>query len=86
VGVVFTYSIPVEITQLTSLERLDLSNNDLLGLPNEMGHMPQLKSLHLDGNPLKTMRRDILQVFMGITGLLCVSKSFLSPGSLSLRP
>jgi hypothetical protein len=30
-------------------------------LPNEMGHMPQLKSLHLDGNPLKTMRRDILQ-------------------------
>ena len=45
--------------------------------------MPQLKSLHLDGNPLKTMRRDILQVFMGITGLLCVSKSFLSPGSLS---
>ena len=31
-------------------------------LPNEMGHMPHLKSLHLDGNPLKTLRRDIVQV------------------------
>jgi Leucine-rich repeat (LRR) protein len=61
VGVVFTYSIPVEITRMTSLERLDLSNNDIPGLPNEMGYMPHLKSLLLDGNPLKTLRRDIVQ-------------------------
>ena len=31
-------------------------------LPHEMGHMPNLKSLLLDANPLKTLRRDIVQV------------------------
>lgn len=31
-------------------------------LPPEMGHMPHLKSLLLDGNPLKALRRDIVQV------------------------
>ena len=34
-------------------------------LPNEMGNMPQLKSLLLDGNPLKTLRRDVMQVCGG---------------------
>ena len=37
----------------------------LFSLPNEMGNMPQLKSLLLDGNPLKTLRRDVVQVCGG---------------------
>ena len=31
-------------------------------LPYVMGHMPNLKSIVLDGNPLKALRRDIVQV------------------------
>jgi hypothetical protein len=52
-----------------------------------MGYMPHLKSLLLDGNPLKTLRRDIVQVSMGITGLyVCVYIFSFSPLSLSLLP
>ncbi|NXN11929.1 LRC40 protein, partial [Indicator maculatus] len=54
-------SIPDEITLLQRLERLDLANNDISRLPYTLGNLPQLKFLALEGNPLRTIRRDLLQ-------------------------
>uniref|UniRef100_A0A8D0HF13 Leucine-rich repeat-containing protein 40 n=1 Tax=Sphenodon punctatus TaxID=8508 RepID=A0A8D0HF13_SPHPU len=54
-------SLPDEITLLRGLERLDLSNNDISRLPYALGNLPQLQFLALDGNPLRAIRRDILQ-------------------------
>ncbi|NWR61649.1 LRC40 protein, partial [Bucorvus abyssinicus] len=54
-------SVPDEITLLQKLERLDLSNNDISRLPYTLGNLPQLKFLALEGNPLRTIRRDLLQ-------------------------
>ncbi|XP_004841521.1 leucine-rich repeat-containing protein 40 isoform X3 [Heterocephalus glaber] len=48
-----------EITLLQSLERLDLSNNDISSLPCSLGNLP-LKFLALEGNPLRTIRREII--------------------------
>eukprot|EP00955_Chlamydomonas_euryale_P013647 146845-Chlamydomonas_euryale.AAC.5 len=42
------------------LEELDLSNNELNTLSPYMGMLPALRSLILDGNPLRTIRRPIL--------------------------
>ncbi|XP_076080866.1 leucine-rich repeat-containing protein 40-like [Mytilus galloprovincialis] len=52
--------IPDEIVVLTGLQRLDLTNNDLTGLPYAMGTMTALKAVVLDGNPMKSIRRDII--------------------------
>ncbi|XP_009082952.1 PREDICTED: leucine-rich repeat-containing protein 40, partial [Acanthisitta chloris] len=54
-------SVPEEITVLQKLERLDLANNDISRLPYTLGNLPQLKFLALEGNPLRTIRRDLLQ-------------------------
>ncbi|NXQ82342.1 LRC40 protein, partial [Nyctibius grandis] len=54
-------SVPDEITLLQKLERLDLTNNDISRLPYALGNLPQLKFLALEGNPLRTIRRDLLQ-------------------------
>ncbi|NXG73202.1 LRC40 protein, partial [Baryphthengus martii] len=54
-------SVPEEITLLQKLERLDLANNDISRLPYALGNLPQLKFLALEGNPLRTIRRDLLQ-------------------------
>ncbi|NXV84720.1 LRC40 protein, partial [Calonectris borealis] len=54
-------SVPDEITLLQKLERLDLANNDISRLPYALGTLPQLKFLALEGNPLRTIRRDLLQ-------------------------
>jgi Leucine-rich repeat (LRR) protein len=43
--------VPAEIGRLTSLETLDLSDNQLTGLPMELGNLKQLKVLDLSGNP-----------------------------------
>ncbi|KAJ8277787.1 hypothetical protein GJAV_G00079900 [Gymnothorax javanicus] len=53
-------SLPDDITLLQDLERLDLTNNDLSSLPYALGSMPKLKILALEGNPLRTIRRDLL--------------------------
>lgn len=60
-SVCFVCSIPVEITLLVALERLDVTNNDISNLPCEMGNMSTLKSISLDGNPLRALRRDVVQ-------------------------
>ncbi|XP_042659972.1 leucine-rich repeat-containing protein 40 [Tyto alba] len=54
-------SVPDEITVLEKLERLDLANNDISRLPYTLGNLPELKFLALEGNPLRTIRRDLLQ-------------------------
>uniref|UniRef100_A0A6I8PEP3 Leucine-rich repeat-containing protein 40 n=1 Tax=Ornithorhynchus anatinus TaxID=9258 RepID=A0A6I8PEP3_ORNAN len=53
-------SIPDEITLLQALERLDLTNNDISSLPYALGNLPHLKFLALEGNPMRTIRRDLL--------------------------
>uniref|UniRef100_A0A672LYQ2 Leucine-rich repeat-containing protein 40-like n=1 Tax=Sinocyclocheilus grahami TaxID=75366 RepID=A0A672LYQ2_SINGR len=53
-------NLPEEITLLQGLERLDLTNNDISSLPCGLGTLPKLKSLALEGNPLRTIRRDLL--------------------------
>ncbi|XP_062589688.1 leucine-rich repeat-containing protein 40-like isoform X2 [Saccostrea cucullata] len=53
--------LPEEITCLSGLQRLDLTNNDLTGLPFVLGTIQSLKSIVLDGNPMKSIRRDIIQ-------------------------
>ena len=47
-------SLSEKICNVTSLERIDLSNNLLMALPYEMGNM-SLKTLSLDGNPLRSI-------------------------------
>ncbi|CAL9160322.1 unnamed protein product [Musa hybrid cultivar] len=54
-------SMPKEIKGLTSLAELDLSDNNISILPPEMGLLePSLQVLKLDGNPLRSIRRPIL--------------------------
>ncbi|GAB2277939.1 Plant intracellular Ras-group- LRR protein 6 [Dionaea muscipula] len=54
-------SIPEGIKNLTSLTELDLSDNNITTLPPELGLLePSLQALRLDGNPLRSIRRTIL--------------------------
>ncbi|XP_062412276.1 leucine-rich repeat-containing protein 40 isoform X1 [Sardina pilchardus] len=53
-------ALPEEVTLLEGLERLDLTNNDLASLPCTLGNLPNLKSVSLEGNPLRGIRRDLL--------------------------
>ncbi|KAJ7948631.1 Plant intracellular Ras-group-related LRR protein [Quillaja saponaria] len=54
-------SIPVGLKNLTSLTELDLSDNNILALPPELGLLElSLQALRLDGNPLRSIRRTIL--------------------------
>ena len=45
---------------MTALRRLDLTNNDLNSLPPELSLMEGLTSLAVEGNPLRTIRREII--------------------------
>ncbi|OMO80314.1 hypothetical protein CCACVL1_13033 [Corchorus capsularis] len=54
-------SIPEGLKSLTSLTELDLSDNNISALPPELGLLePSLQVLRLDGNPLRSIRRTIL--------------------------
>lgn len=46
---------------LTNLAILDLSDNELRSLPDELATLFHLKTLFLGGNPIKTVRNDILR-------------------------
>ncbi|KAH9496798.1 Leucine-rich repeat-containing protein 40 [Bulinus truncatus] len=52
--------LPDEIILLEKLERLDLTNNDISVLPFQLGTMSTLKAIILDGNPMRSIRRDII--------------------------
>ncbi|XP_065069918.1 leucine-rich repeat-containing protein 40-like isoform X2 [Rhopilema esculentum] len=66
-------SVPEEITLCCKLERLDLTNNCLSILPFTVGNMENLKTLSLDGNPLRGIRRDV--VAKGTQAVLAFLKS-----------
>jgi len=51
--------IPGSISHLVQLERLDVSNNELSGLPAELGALP-VNAIVVDGNPMRKIRRDII--------------------------
>ena len=44
-----------------ALQHINLENNNLTKLPTELGFMPQLKSLKIDGNQLKLIKRPIIE-------------------------
>ncbi|CAL5221783.1 g4045 [Coccomyxa viridis] len=51
-----------DISKLTALEELNLMNNSISGLPPKMGLLHgTLRVLMLDGNPLRSIRRPILE-------------------------
>jgi Leucine-rich repeat (LRR) protein len=55
-------SVPEGIKDLTSLIELDLSDNNITTLPPELGLLePNLQVLKLDGNPLRSIRRTLLE-------------------------
>ncbi|KAJ4836170.1 Plant intracellular Ras-group- LRR protein 6 [Turnera subulata] len=55
-------TIPEGIKYLTSLTELDISDNNISALPPELGLLePSLQALRLDGNPLRSIRRPILE-------------------------
>jgi len=50
--------IPIAFVHfLSGLKELFVSNNDLPRLPPLLGYHRQIKTLAIDGNPLKTMKR-----------------------------
>ncbi|KAK4576643.1 hypothetical protein RGQ29_027264 [Quercus rubra] len=54
-------SVSVEFQRLTSLSELGLSDNNISVLPPELGLLePSLQALRLDGNPMRSIRRTIL--------------------------
>jgi Leucine-rich repeat (LRR) protein len=52
-------SLKAEIRKLTDLEVLDVSNNNLTGLPAEVGQLSKLKILNISNNPLTGLPREI---------------------------
>ncbi|CAB3986484.1 scribble homolog isoform X1, partial [Paramuricea clavata] len=94
--------IPVSLSFLTKLERLDLGCNELEDLPDIIGSLPELVELWLDGNLLRTLPMEIgnlkrLQIFDcsenrieylpdEISGLVALSDFHLSQNLLEVIP
>ena len=53
----YKYSCPLSLFFFNNLYQ---SNNELVNLPPEMGLMTKLDGLVVDGNPLKSIRRDVI--------------------------
>ncbi|XP_008280063.1 leucine-rich repeat-containing protein 40-like isoform X2 [Stegastes partitus] len=51
---------PCRLMKLVHLSTLDLSNNDLLNIPPELGLCTSLRCLSLEGNPFRTPRTAIV--------------------------
>ena len=52
---------PRESGRCINLRALDASNNDLAELPCSLGTFPKLQRIALDGNPLRSVRRDVIE-------------------------
>ena len=53
--------VPAEVGQLSKLETLDLSNNQLTGLPHELANLKNLRTLDLRGNSPSQFDLDIIR-------------------------
>ena len=54
--------LPIALVHyLSNMTLLNLQNNDLSQVPNLLGHHKNLKTLQLDGNPLKAVRRAVIE-------------------------
>ena len=62
-------SLPAEIGQLTSLERLDLFVNQLTSLPAEIWQLTSLEGLSLNGNQLTSVPAAIRRAARCFVGL-----------------
>ncbi|MEQ2288831.1 Leucine-rich repeat-containing protein 40 [Ameca splendens] len=51
---------PSHLMKLINLSTLDLSNNDLLNIPPELGLCTSLRCLSLEGNRFRTPRATIM--------------------------
>ena len=61
--------IPVAmIHYMKNLSQLTITNNDIQKLPHLIGHHKKIKNIQVDGNPLKSIRRPIIQ--KGSQGIL----------------
>ncbi|XP_059485503.1 leucine-rich repeat-containing protein 40-like [Neocloeon triangulifer] len=69
-------NIPEEVSYLKNLIRLDIGNNGIRELPPCLSLLPHLSTLTLDGNPLKTLRTDVVKG--GTTRVLKVLRGQLS--------
>lgn len=55
----FTGSLKAEIRHLTELRELDVSNNQLTGIPAEIGQLSKLEKLNLSYNPITGLPHEI---------------------------
>ena len=53
--------LPESLGRCINLRALDASNNDLAELPCSLGTLPKLQRIALDGNPLRSVRRDVIE-------------------------
>jgi len=54
-------TLPEALGRCINLRAIDASNNNLAELPCSLGSLPKLQRLVLDGNPLRSVRRDIIE-------------------------
>jgi Leucine-rich repeat (LRR) protein len=64
-------SIERSIANLQNLDELDVKNNELAQLPPDLGLL-SLRSLQLEGNPLRSIRRAVIE--KGTTAVLAYLK------------
>ena len=54
--------VPEQLTELSALSEMDISNNSVTKLPPVLGLMhPTLRVLQVEGNPIRSIRQAILQ-------------------------
>lgn len=53
-------NVDKEILSVGSLQRFDVSNNNLMNIIPEIANMPELKVIILEGNPLRSIRRGLI--------------------------